>query len=796
MRRRRNLQYGILLAAGLGLLGLFSPAKAAAVENRNVPYQCERYAQFVGNVTRPEGTYTTISYGLVGNDASRYTTNGADLGSQIGAGGVAPNRVDCSKPLYSTSIDGKVQLPWCGNNLADFWWDCDGKVNFRSDFYQGVLNGIATKVYVGSIFQRPAIFPPSVESGYENVPALVDSDNPGNPSYDPTRANVAGISATPNYPFGAINDAAEAFVNDKNVYCVGLSDGRFNQFTPGGCRANVLTEGQNGPGAWAGYLNGGSVNSWPNLRGQFLSTTFINSNVPAKDLHDIGVIGPNDTSFSLRLFAVNTQDPFFSCSLSYGLWTVGNPPWSGNPPCYQTLASNTKGAIVLTFFAPNTNRVDVNLAVDVPTLSPSDELSNSASFRATLTPNPSNRSIRTTATRSFYIIRNGSRIPIRGDIAVTQTFPPGTTAWTDTVNGLSTQVGDQVCEDLTVDPSAAYVDSGGNVIATPPDGGPKTQSACKRVLARPYLKVFGNDVAAGSYFADSGNRCTGGPSYPNAGIFTFNKTSVFPGNITGYSGGSTDLAGIALGVIDGFNTAGSRNGLAAPNPPFGLAVGNQSAAGTINSGGFSGLTRCVPNYYAASTNSGADKRGSGPGSVTFIAGQTIGTGTQQAIFVDGDAVITGNITYNQNGWTDTTKIPSFYLVVRGNIYIDASVTQLDGVYVAQPTVNSDLSLSNGLIYTCTSQHSFFAATSIYSACGQQLTVTGSFIANQVKFLRTNGTKENSGGNLNEGVNPNIAELFRFSQETYLAPVPAVLNSVISGGSVENYDSITSLPPVL
>jgi hypothetical protein len=132
-------------------------------------------------------------------------------------------------------------------------------------------------------------------------------------------------------------------------------------------------------------------------------------------------------------------------------------------------------------------------------------------------------------------------------------------------------------------------------------------------------------------------------------------------------------------------------------------------------------------------------------------------------------------------------MPLFQLVVRGNIYISESVTQLDGIYIAQPT-----SATNGNIYTCASASGVPVATNdtaIYTRCSNTLTVNGAFIAREVQFLRTRGTlSQSSPAELS--TSGNIAEVFNFSPATWIQqpPVPTDM--------LEGYDAITSLPPVL
>ena len=331
------------------------------------------------------------------------------------------------------------------------------------------------------------------------------------------------------------------------------------------------------------------------------------------------------------------------------------------------------------------------------------------------------------------------------------------------------------------------------------DGWTYTCNLSINVASKPYLKVFGNDIAAGGKFADtSTTTCSPGPTKANAGVWAFWKNT---GSF--YSGASSQFGIFALGKILGTASASNRGlgVLGDPLPPVGLSFGNMLPAGggsvAANGAGNSNIYRCIPDYFSASASSPTPVP---TGQVTInTTNTTIPAGTQKAVFVNGDALINNDITFGSdpttgNGdWASPQRIPSYYLIVKGNIYISSNVHNLDGVYIAQPNGGA-----GGNIYTCTNGFALYAAAQLYSSCSNKLTVTGSFIANQVHYQRTRGTldKSDAGGVNETPASDNIAEVFNFSQEMYLAPAPSVLDSVI-GGSVKNrYDAITSLPPIL
>lgn len=347
---------------------------------------------------------------------------------------------------------------------------------------------------------------------------------------------------------------------------------------------------------------------------------------------------------------------------------------------------------------------------------------------------------------------------------------------------------------------------------------------------RPYLKVFGNDVAAGGMFT-GGNTCNL-TNLPNrrATILAHHKgvqatlpTVVQPDN---WTGSSSQLAAFALGQIQGFFTAGNHsprvntnasvpvNGLTFGNygDPTIATAGNWDTTGNIldpnrviADGGKGGQYRCITDYFttvsqkigggtpnpANSVNlssTAAAHYKPGGGKIT-INNSTNVTG-KHAIVVDGDVYIgPQGITYG--GYTSAANMPSVYIIAKGNIYIDRSVRDIQGVFIAQPLADG----SKGVIYTCSNSSGAIVANDLREYCNQSLTVTGAFIAQMVKFLRVNGNLDNSVANETwpSGAGNNIAEVFKSSGELYLS-APDQLRKTTSDKS--KYDSVTSLPPVL
>jgi hypothetical protein len=135
-------------------------------------------------------------------------------------------------------------------------------------------------------------------------------------------------------------------------------------------------------------------------------------------------------------------------------------------------------------------------------------------------------------------------------------------------------------------------------------------------------------------------------------------------------------------------------------------------------------------------------------------------------------------------------MPTFKLIVLGSIYIDRDITQLDGTYVAvpandyanPPTPALFDSPRQGTIITCANNFDTVTPDQIATnndICRTKLTVNGSFVANQIFFLRNFGSLTDD----------QPGELFNYSPEMWLAPGDG---SATSG----TYKSIVGLPPVL
>jgi len=348
-------------------------------------------------------------------------------------------------------------------------------------------------------------------------------------------------------------------------------------------------------------------------------------------------------------------------------------------------------------------------------------------------------------------------------------------------------VGSRACVSYSMD-ARGVVDENGNYHPGYSDSGnyigPSSQisrSGCSlQIENEPYLHVYGGDVQAGNGF-DTGSGCTTG----NGSIEAFNN-----GGPANYTGAGTELSALALTNINSFATVQHNGFNDEIRRPSGLAFANQGASGNNYGGGLSGYNSCIPNYYGqhagSSLPAGNVSVGALNGSyqvngdINNLSG-TVSSGHQVVLYVRGNVFLANpGVRLNASGVTaaNLDNMPSFTLVVQGNIYIDSSITRLDGNYIAQ----------GGTIYDCAT--SVGTASTSYGTCSNKLTVNGAFVAQNIGFYRAGqqGSLRFAGSDSGPARN-NASEEFDYSPANWLAP-PA------GNAQPPKYDSITSLPPVL
>jgi hypothetical protein len=356
------------------------------------------------------------------------------------------------------------------------------------------------------------------------------------------------------------------------------------------------------------------------------------------------------------------------------------------------------------------------------------------------------------------------------------------------------------------------------------------------VVSRPYFRTYGADTVAGGGF---GSNCAVG----DAKIAAFTRPLIKQNSIDKEGGSGSQLAAMALGNISGFTSASTRS----TNPllPIGLSFantvnnsGNRDAGPDTmqpnTGGGMLNNGWCAPDYFTKTqypegspfkntTSNNAnplnimtldDKKQSQfviPGQVKKLKSSNASNYRKHhAIYVEGDVYIEDNIKYDTTFTGSIDSIPSFALVVKGNIYVDRKVTQLDGLYIAQPKADG----TKGKIYTCADNSGapITDATVLFNECGgniqyvgndrvacniqsgepRQLTVNGAFVAQRVVLNRAGYTV--GCAKFQEQANTSkAAEIFKFSPEMYLSPPFFSPRSTATSG---DYQYITTLPPIL
>lgn len=407
----------------------------------------------------------------------------------------------------------------------------------------------------------------------------------------------------------------------------------------------------------------------------------------------------------------------------------------------------------------------------------------------------------------------------------------GSGSYTHTLTNLGNWTpGYQYCPQTVISASVGYVGPGYAELGDPSGPTPFTPTPatvngpCAIIVNEPYIDFYGSDVAAGMPFS-------GGSPSPNTGIYTYSNSSSTPLSLGGGSG--TQFAAMAVGAIEGFASADLSS-----TAPMGLTFANTTNTGgappNANMGGnLANASDTITDYFAnmppnvttiSGFNAAQDLNHAvyyAGGSTFTIPTTTLADGSKTTIYVNGNVHITGNIADagglnpDWSGGSDPiANIPSFYLIVKGNIYIDPGVTQLDGVYIAQPSSSA----AGGDIYTCYSGNQSIPRYSaidgsLYGSCQNQLLINGAFVANQTYFDRAFGSLRDSGGgrevysanttkNCPYGpgdtshqtiYNVCAAEIFNYTPELYLA---APNLPPLSGPTLNQYDDITSLAPVL
>lgn len=355
------------------------------------------------------------------------------------------------------------------------------------------------------------------------------------------------------------------------------------------------------------------------------------------------------------------------------------------------------------------------------------------------------------------------------------------------------QAGDRACFTHSLGYAQGELNPEGNIVSS---SGSRSFSDCsEQIVDKPYVRVFGGDVIAGT---TAFNSCVHGPGQINTWNRGSKPANAFYGNSL-YGGSGTQLAAYASGAIDQFVSAATRG--SNPVVPRGLTFANNTAA-TYGGNWATGNIPCQTDYYATGAPAGATDPGgslglNGANGIYRHSGNmTIGGSSNSnnippnrkiVVYVDGDLAITGDIRF-VGMYSGIDRVTSVRIIVRGNIYIAPNVQYIDGILIAQPNGGT-----GGTIVTC-SNGSYGLPTVAQvnggaPSCRNRLEVFGALIAREVRFLRSQGSIRNSNNGHNYN-NSTIAESIIFTPEVWLA------DPAYKPPYREPYEAFTSLPPIL
>mgnify|MGYP000651517469 CR=1 FL=1 len=330
---------------------------------------------------------------------------------------------------------------------------------------------------------------------------------------------------------------------------------------------------------------------------------------------------------------------------------------------------------------------------------------------------------------------------------------------------------------------------------------------------RPLFKVLQGDISTGGGFQTDTNCPTTAPSF----ISPTTQANKFAGGLRAFAnpgarkGSSADFAAYALGLIQGTNDGplgffsgnigGANLQFANTTEPLGGQLDDQSYVNFND--------HCATDYFTATqispvaqsgNNANIGSLASGPGNYQYLytpAGGvltlsgSLNKGISLTIYVDGDVNIASDIVYGSNWSPFSRDVPYLAVVARGNIHVEAGVTRIDGLYVAQPKAGVP---GTGIFSSCSFSVGFASSDNLKDCLPTALIVNGSVVAQKIYMARTNGTlcKENGSCGLAPA---NIAEIFNFSP-SLIVGLPAFAPTRSGAIVPTSLEALFSLPPVL
>lgn len=355
-------------------------------------------------------------------------------------------------------------------------------------------------------------------------------------------------------------------------------------------------------------------------------------------------------------------------------------------------------------------------------------------------------SINSTSVDSFRVSRGGAGAPAGQAISRDDTF----------------------CSTITSSPRVVLIDSSGTIRRVENASGTTATGLCSQpVVDAPHFRIFNGDgVATGMPIINSNEVCGAG-----------NINASVRGSRSGrgaFYGSTTQVAGRAAGIVS--------IGTSSRFPS--VAVDNRLTFPSFRLSG-----DCMVNYFsrprvAERTNlpmslNSADYIGTSSyqlaGGATLPSGE-LRQGARLALYVNGNATISGNITYQNSsvGYSTIESMPHLMIVVNGNLSIAPGVTRVDATIMA-----------SGRVLTC--------STGTWDGCrggaSSPLVINGIVTANSIRPFRLIGTASLGAPTETPG-SSTLGDAFVISPESILSlpPMP-------TQGGITNLDSITELPPL-
>ena len=335
--------------------------------------------------------------------------------------------------------------------------------------------------------------------------------------------------------------------------------------------------------------------------------------------------------------------------------------------------------------------------------------------------------------------------------------------------------------------------------------GPPANRYCARVIeyAAPIYTWLDNFICSSQYVGLT-FEFLGGAARPGASCVSLRESSD-----PYWSDGNNHLCWSTTRSMSTLPTAtnpGPVTGLTAAQGVNGVGTARLSWNAPTNTG-----NRLLSDYIIEYEGSELSD-GVGTALITNLSGLTLGASYTFTVYAQNTAGNRGpgtSITFTATSGTPipvdvvtATVIPTFRLIVCGDVFIASNVTRVDATIIAQTKDDCGGNASQGgNLWTCAATSGFVGlpvSPANYNTCAaNQLIVNGSLAANRIYLTRTYGTLARHGNGTNDFLRAgsgaaNAGEIVQYNHLNWVQlDEPATAGS----GGVR-YDAITTLPPVL